>query len=824
MSTQRPNVRKKVIKNEYTPKIEQNKTMRGFSGEIQAVLFFAFSIMILVSLLTFDVADNGVNNKTMTGVINNALGRGGALFSAFIIEAFGAASFVLPLLLFSFGVVKIRGQSVSIYKIFGILFVLVLCALLSASTNFVVQEEKAGGFIGSFLYNFMLGWVGSIGITIVLWCFIPICVKLLFNVSVIGVFYSLLQSIFSGIKRLFSALFGKLRLLVFKKKMARLYETKVSEELPFDVEEIVFDNKEGETKKEEHKQEFSVKAMLGRYLGIKMEDSKSEAVFDDLMNLSQYDAEHNSVKMPKLSTDIPKKESKSISKNEAIFSTEEIFEDRNLERKALVSDTIKEKESIVIEEETVLPNVGLLGAIPKVVISAEEKKRIQEIGDKIIACLDEFKVKADLVGYTPGPVITQYEIRPHAGVRVSKVKNLGDDLALKLEAISVRVQAPIPETDLIGIEVPNKKRQTVYFQELINSKAFEKQQSFLTMALGKTTAGNPFFADLAQMPHLLIAGSTGAGKSVCLNSIILSILYKASPKDVQLLLIDPKRVELQAYQDLPHLVHPVVTQMDLARSALQWAVEEMERRYSSMERMGSKDILDYNAKIRRILASHSERADVLKEFPYLVILIDELADLILTATKEVETNLTRLSQLARACGIHLILATQRPSVDVVTALIKANFPSRIAFRVTSRHDSGTILDTIGAEKLLGKGDMLFKTTQIQRIHGAFVSTDEVEAVVDYWKSKERLRYTVDFAQWQVEKSVQTPSAGLFADENDPQYQEAVQFVYERGEASISAIQRRFRIGFNKAARYVEQMEQNGILENVGGMKRKVIRT
>lgn len=838
-------MKKKTVKNERVSKVESSKPKKDMSGEVQAVLFFALCIMVLLALVTFDVQDTGVSNQNITGETHNALGKAGAIFSNFIIQGFGVASYILPILLFSFGMRRLRGQSVPAYKILGMFFVLTFFSLFSSVTHFLVKEETAGGMVGAFLYKSLLPWIGSTGIVIILACCIPIFAKLLFNISLLSGVLSMLQKGYNALHAMMNGVHGRVKRGVLKKKMEQIYSNMLEEDNFSEVEQTNAWQSIGEENTvKTPKRRFSIASLLTRYLGITIDDNKNEAVFDDLMGLSNYDAEHNSMESPR---DIEVKamydkkdnalnafddliELPTYKMNEYRHQKSSAHEDRNAfsqKKKEMPSHLLQSQFSDSLEmlpEESTLPDVTLLGSAPKHAMTAEEKQRIKEVGDKIIACLQEFKVQADLVGYTPGPVITQYEIRPHAGVRVSKIKNLGDDLALKLEAISVRVQAPIPETDLIGIEVPNKKRQTVYFQELITSKAFEQQQSLLTMALGKTTAGHPFFADLAQMPHLLIAGSTGAGKSVCLNSIILSILYKASPKEVQFLLIDPKRVELQAYQDLPHLVHPVVTQMDLARSALQWAVEEMERRYSSMERMGSKDIIDYNAKVRRILASHSERADVLQEFPYIVILIDELADLILTATKEVETNLTRLSQLARACGMHLILATQRPSVDVVTALIKANFPSRIAFRVTSRHDSGTILDTVGAEKLLGKGDMLFKTTHIQRIHGAFVSTDEVEAVVDYWKSKERPMYTVDFAQWQMEKSMQTTTIGMFADENDPQYQEAVRFVYERGEASISAIQRRFRIGFNKAARYVEQMEQNGILENVGGPRRKVVRS
>jgi S-DNA-T family DNA segregation ATPase FtsK/SpoIIIE len=329
------------------------------------------------------------------------------------------------------------------------------------------------------------------------------------------------------------------------------------------------------------------------------------------------------------------------------------------------------------------------------------------------------------------------------------------------------------------------------------------------------------------MPHLLVAGATGAGKSVCLNSILLSFLYKARPEEVKLLLVDPKRVEMAVYADLPHLIHPVVTEMPLAKNALEWAVLEMERRYTAMARAGVRNITDYNAKISSWGQQPPEGMEDLEFIPYLVLVVDELADLMLVAAKEVEISIVRLAQLARAAGIHLILATQRPSVDVVTGLIKANFPCRISFQVTSKHDSRTILDTVGAEHLLGKGDMLFKPGggKSKRLHGAYVSDQNVAAVVDYWKSQQRPEYQIDFSDWSAD-----PDGGLFSGggnetgdiSSDPLYNDAVEFVRQQGKASISLIQRKFRIGFNKAARFVEQMEQDGIITPADGSKPRLV--
>ncbi|MDR2605068.1 MAG: DNA translocase FtsK 4TM domain-containing protein [Desulfovibrio sp.] len=446
---------------------------------------------------------------------------------------------------------------------------------------------------------------------------------------------------------------------------------------------------------------------------------------------------------------------------------------------------------------------------------------LEQKGRNLMNCLHDFGIQGELAAITPGPVVTMFEIKPAPGVRVARIAGLSDDLALALKAPAVRIQAPVPGTDAVGIEIPNVVRETVCLKELLSSSVFRQSPSLLTLALGKDTAGNPVTADLASMPHLLVAGATGAGKSVGINSIILSILYKARPDQVKLLLVDPKRVEMSIYADLPHLVHPVVTEMPLAKSALEWAVSEMERRYDSIAGAGVRNITDYNARIASWGANPPPGMEDVTPIPFLVLIIDELADLMLVASKEVETSIVRLAQLARAAGIHLILATQRPSVDVVTGLIKANFPCRMAFQVTSKHDSRTILDTVGAEHLLGKGDMLFKPAggKFRRLHGAFVSDRNVNAVVDYWKALQRPDYLIDFADWGQEGSGPASVGGGVMDINaEPLYNEAVEFVRSQGKASISLIQRKFRIGFNKAARYVEQMEADGIIGPADGSK------
>lgn len=488
--------------------------------------------------------------------------------------------------------------------------------------------------------------------------------------------------------------------------------------------------------------------------------------------------------------------------------------------------------------ELSLPPLDLLSPLPEDdLANRPDGSTLARQGAALITCLKNFNVHATLARITPGPVVTMFEVRPAPGVKATRITNLANDLAMSLKAVSVRMQAPVPGTDTVGVEVPNEKRSTVHFREIVENENFRQAKSLLTVALGKDTGGRPVSADLAKMPHLLVAGATGAGKSVCLNAIILSLLYRARPDEVQMILVDPKRVELSMYADLPHLVHPVVTDMDLTKNALLWAIDEMNRRLSLFSKVKVRNITGYNERQARLRAeveaggsmpldAETGEPEDLSNMPFLVIIVDELADLMMVKRKEVEGSIVRLAQLARAAGIHLIIATQRPSVDVVTGIIKANFPCRIAFKVTSGQDSRTILDGAGAEKLLGMGDMLFKPNggMIQRLHGAFVSDDEVSAVVEYWKRQQPPCYKIDFAEFgndsaeDASEDFGQPASRGNDIVDDPIYAEAIQFVLDNGKVSISLLQRRFRIGFNRAARFVEQMEKDGLLSQADGTR------
>lgn len=425
--------------------------------------------------------------------------------------------------------------------------------------------------------------------------------------------------------------------------------------------------------------------------------------------------------------------------------------------------------------------------------------------------LKNFGVSGKVVGISPGPVVTTYEYSPAPGVKINKIAGLADDLALGLKAQSVRVVGSVPGKAALGIEIPNEIRQVVYIRELIGTEKYRANSHKLTIALGLDVIGNLAMANLAKMPHLLIAGATGAGKSVGINTIIASILYNATPQEVRFLMVDPKRIELSGYEGIPHLLHPVVVDPKLASRALNWAVREMERRYLLLEEAKVKSFDSYN--------------EVNKEkLPYIVVIVDELADLMMVASKDVEAAIARLAQMARAAGIHLILATQRPSVDVLTGLIKANFPTRISFKVSSKIDSRTILDASGAEHLLGAGDMLFLapgTANIKRIHGAYISEKETADIVEFWKCQGSSSYDEAVMQ-EIEKE---PSGvgGDGEEDFDERYDEAVALVSEAGQASISMVQRRLRVGYNRAARMIETMEKEGIVGPADGAKpREVI--
>lgn len=493
-----------------------------------------------------------------------------------------------------------------------------------------------------------------------------------------------------------------------------------------------------------------------------------------------------------------------------------LFKQEEQKKEDKTKEVLQLEHAMVVEDENYeYPPIELLGKTAKKALKGGAKA-LTDTATKLQKTLYSFGVSAKVENVSVGPAITRYELKPAEGVRVSKIANLADDIALNLAAETIRIEAPIPGKQAVGIEVPNKEKEAVHLREVLESEEFQNNKSKLTVALGKDVAGNIQLADIAKMPHVLIAGSTGSGKSVCINTIISSIIYNAKPSEVKLVMVDPKVVELSVYNGIPHLLIPVVTDPKKAAGALAWAVQEMDDRYNKFAQKGVRDLKGYNKAI--------EKEEGVGKLPQIVIIVDELADLMMVAAKDVEEAICRLAQKARAAGMHLVIATQRPSVDVITGLIKANIPSRIAFAVSSQVDSRTILDSVGAEKLLGKGDMLFFPSGAPkplRVQGAFVSDEEVEKIVDFVKQNGTATYSEDILE-SIEKNNKTDKEIAQEadedDETDPFLMDAIETVVETGQASTSFIQRRFKVGYARAGRIIDQMEERGIISGYQGSK------
>ena len=587
-------------------------------------------------------------------------------------------------------------------------------------------------------------------------------------------------------------------------------------------------------KKEEEKKKLKV--LKGFNVDVDIDDTPNDAVTDEDINKkkrilvsSYYDEESSD----KIVAELPQNEAEDADIDEALDATEnEAEEGKSQPQEKITVDFEKEKQDFVDKMESA-PPVKKYKFPPTYLLketrSGDAKALAAELdstADHLVKTLRSFGVETRIVDISKGPTVTRYELQPCAGVKISKITNLADDIALNLAATGVRIEAPIPGKAAVGIEVPNKMSAVVGIREIIESPAFLSSKSKLTVAMGRDIGGNVVVADIAKMPHGLIAGATGSGKSVCINSIIMSILYKASPDDVKLLMIDPKVVELGVYNGIPHLLVPVVTDPRKAAGALGWAVTEMERRYKMFADRGVRDIEGYNKFIEGLM----DEPEVTK-LPHVVIIIDELADLMITAPKEVEDSINRIAAKARAAGMHLLIATQRPSVDVVTGVIKANIPSRIAFAVSSQIDSRTILDGAGAEKLLGRGDMLFApigANMPKRLQGCFVSDEEVERVVEFVKNSGSTVYDDNIMveierQAAIEKQKKTGVVEDGPEGDDPMLEDAIKVVVEQGQASTSLLQRKLKLGYARAARIIDEMEERGIVGGYEGSKpRKVL--
>jgi DNA segregation ATPase FtsK/SpoIIIE, S-DNA-T family len=736
---------------------EKNRLQR----EIWSVVICLLALLITLSLISYDPSDRSLN--TPSGAINthNWGGFIGAFLADLLLQSLGMTAYLIPVLLCLAAIRMFRANYTGIQLTKALAYAVLLLSIgiiLSVAID-TESARDAGGIIGGFLNERVLVPLFGRLSAVLIACFtMLLSVMVLTQNSLLDLLGYTRKSFVEFRKSFVPAVNNRLK--EFKEKT---------------------DKRKGENTKKERKDYVPPPIVL-------KEEIKDEWI---------------AKKSPKKPTLPPEQ-----------FKLPELGEGYKLPPLELLDPP--EGEQFKIDKETLHANSIIL-----------QKK------------LEDFGVEGEVVAVRPGPVITMYEFKPAPGVKVRRIVMLADDLAMALRAVSVRILAPIPGESVVGIEIPNPRRETVYLREVIESEAYRNSDSKIALALGKDIGGTPFATDLAKMPHLLVAGATGTGKSVSINAMILSILFKSTPQDVKFIMVDPKMLELTIYEEIPHLLVPVVTDPKKAAAALFWAMDEMDRRYRLMRDKGARNIDNYNRTLERETGKKavidltepesaaenlnpggnlSQDAPIVHErLPRIVIIIDELADLMMTVGRDIEEYITRLAQKARAAGIHLILATQRPSVDVITGLIKANFPARISFQVTSRVDSRTILDSMGGEKLLGNGDLLFLppgTARLIRVHGAFVSDQEVRRVMKFIKQQGRPNYRPEV----LEAKRETEAAAAAEDEYDEMYDQAVAIVTETQQASISMIQRRLRVGYNRAARMIEQMERDRVVGPADGAK------
>ncbi len=722
------------------------------------LLTLAIAAYLLLSLFTYSQLDPGWSYIGEHKQVLNAGGPVGAWFADVFLNLFGFFAYIFPCMIaWVVWIVLYQGEpdgplNLAVINLRALGFILTLTCGSTLSSLHVSDFDipfpsGTGGILGSFLQNQIIGIFSITGGTLLLIALFLSGVTLFTGVS----WFTIMDRI------------GELTLDLFDRGY-RLYENLLDKQKANDIKRQRQDALKFEQKRQENKR-----------------PPKIEPVIRDI-------------------------------------------------RPSARSEKEKQVPLFAKDHEGDLPPLALLDQVKRSE-TGYTKEALEAISRLVEIKLRDFGIDVEVVAVYPGPVVTLFELQLAPGLKVSRITNLSKDLARALSTTSVRVVEVIPGKSVVGLEIPNENREMVYLSEVLKSEAYDKAKSPLTMALGKNISGEPQVADLSRMPHVLIAGTTGAGKSVAINAMVLSILYKAKPEEVRMIMVDPKMLELSVYEGIPHLLTPVVTDMKEAANALRWCVMEMEQRFRFMASIGVRNLAGYNKKIRdaekngkqlpnplyrRDLSEGQEQAqeEFLQPLPYIVVIIDELADLMMVVGKKVEELIARLAQKARASGIHLLLATQRPSVDVITGLIKANIPSRIAFQVSSRIDSRTILDQMGAEQLLGHGDMLYLppgTSIPQRIHGAFVDDNEVHRVVKHLKDMGEPDYIEDILHGSADTSSGMSPDGSDVEDADPLYDEAVRIVTETRRASISGVQRRLKIGYNRAARMIEEMERVGIV-------------
>lgn len=773
--------------------------VRDFLG----ILVIAFTLFAFLSLISHNPSDPSFNRLNHGKVaVQNYGGLVGAYLSDSLARVFGSGAFFFPFVTLLGGWTLIRGKQFQRWNIMlgaGVLFLVGLCSMLSIQfpvDPYFGKITQAGGVLGAMLHHFLVMWLNKTG-------------AVLFLATLL--FISLLAMTGLPVNTLIDAAVRASKVLVDA-------SVKIANILLYGMAKVAGNLSQIMIRMTAH-----LKTRYQEWIENRKKAEKPEKPCPKITTEPVIVTPVVQIRKPEPK---PKKEKATLAalpvQEDLPFGTE--------------------------DGEYQIPPVSLLEDAPVIEYSAEAKEQILESTAVLEKKLADFGIEGRVVQVLPGPVITMYEFEPAPGIKVSRILSLTDDLSLAMKAPSVRILAPVPGKAVVGIEIPNVKRETVYFKEIVSSDAFTSAKSKLVMAIGKDHVGRPAVQDLAQVPHLLVAGATGSGKSVGINAMICSILLNATPEEVKMIMVDPKMLELSIFDGIPHLIAPVVTNSKKAAAALQWAVVEMERRYQLMAEKGVRNILGFNQWVEKTTReSEAEQKRKEKEkkqikpdpasggemnvieeeekveplpvkLPYIVIIIDELADLMMVASKGVEEALARLAQMARAAGIHLIVATQRPSVDVLTGVIKANFPARISYQVTSRVDSRTILDSMGAEKLLGRGDMLFLppgSAKLQRIHGPMVSDEDIGKIIRFIKAQKKPDYKEEvFALVPEEENTDDENTADF----DEKYDEAVELVARTGQASISMIQRRLRVGYNRAARMVEVMEREGVIGPSDGIR------
>lgn len=787
--------------------------------EAYGALLSLFAVVLFLSLVTYDRQDVGIGIENGTDT-NNLLGPVGAHMANLFLWVVGVSAFLVDALFAWIGIRAVIRRPVRLSMgpvIWGLVAVLMSVIFLQAVLDDTrVLGHHPGGFIGLYAGEVMAALFSRTGAVIL-------------SVAVLAIAATYLsgRSLATGLRWLW-----QMAVSLFSRAAARVSATMISAWRSLRHRLVSQDPPAGddgtdgdETVEDEHDTRVELRRGLRPF---RFEDKEEDATGDPSW------VKHPAPKGPEsLEVEDEPQEPRNPSVPKETSADESSAEGPKIvvrKRK-----TPKVQGSLALDDRA---SQGLFEPPPMSLLDFVESKsspvdreNLRHNAETLERKLLDFKVDGRVVEIHPGPVITMYEFLPAPGVKISQIAHLADDLTMALSAMSIRIVAPIPGKGVVGIEVPNEVRETVYLREVLASDAFSKARSKLTLALGKDIFGTPMVTDLAKMPHLLIAGATGSGKSVAVNAFLMSLLYNASPEDVRIILVDPKVVELQMYEGVPHLLLPVVYDPKHAAAALRWSVEEMERRYELLARFGTRNIVSYNQRVKRLLGGRSaasglpeesdtsvngpaepeldtDEGETLQKLPYLVIVLDEFADLMMVASKDVETAVARLAQKARAAGIHLVMATQRPSKEVITGLIKANFTSRISFRVSSKVDSRIILDQGGADALLGYGDMLHLkpgSSLLTRIHGPFVSEEEVQRVVDHLKSQGEPDYDMEILQSGASEDPED------MEDADPLLGDAIEIIMESRRASISYLQRRLKVGYNRAARIMEQVELRGIV-------------